>query len=179
MATILDVVKTISQIVGEMGYDGAKTRAGEPVKIGLKREEGDPILDKRMMDGFGVKFNGDQLIVTYHSEILLKDIHRGDLESEVEQRIQDVVDFIKKEYKGTAKAKGSLTLTPVGEVKVRAENSSRIRYWVTAHRAYQIKAEGVDPVKAEPSKSPEAKFKQFIELGGLGGKRPQNDTRKD
>ena len=81
MATILDVVKTISQIVGEMGYDGAKTRAGEPVKIGLKREEGDPILDKRIMDGFGVKFNGDQLIVTYHSEILLKDIHRGDLES--------------------------------------------------------------------------------------------------
>jgi hypothetical protein len=178
MATILEVVQAISQIVGEMGYDGAKTRTGEPVKIGLRREEGNPLLDKRVMDGFGVKFNGDQLIVTYHSELMLNEIYKGNLESEVEQRIQEVVNFIKKEYKGTAKAKGSLTLTPIGEVKVRAENSSRVRYWVTAHRAYQIKAEGVDPVKAESKDSVEAKFKKFVELGGLGGKRPQNDTRK-
>jgi len=181
MATILEVVQAISQIVGEMGYDGAKDREGKPVKIGLRREEGNPLLDKRVMDGFGVKFAGDQLIVTYHSELMLNEIYKGNLESEVEQRIQDVVNFIKKEYKGTAKAKGSLTLTPIGEVKVRAENSSRIRFWVTAHRAYQIKAEGVDPVKAEPRNSVEAKFKEFqkfLELGDLGGKRPPNDTRK-
>lgn len=178
MATILEVVQAISQIVGEMGYDGAKTRSGEPVKIGLRREEGNPLLDKRVMDGFGVKFHGDQLIITYHSELMLNEIYKGNLESEVEQRIQEVANFIKKEYKGTAKAKGSLTLTPIGEVKVRAENSSRVRYWVTAHKAYQIKAEGVDPVKAESKDSVEAKFKQFVELGGLGGKRPTNDTRK-
>jgi hypothetical protein len=167
MATILEVVQTISSIVSELGYDGARNKKGEPVKIGLKREEGNPLLDKRVMDGFGVQFHGDQLIIKYHSEIMLQEIYKGNLESEVEQRIQDVANFIKKEYSGYSKAKGSLTLTPLDEVKVRAENTSRIRYWVTAHR-----------VKGESKDSVDAKFRSFLEQGGLGT-RPKNDTRRD
>ena len=56
MATTIEIVRALSNIVGELGYDGAHHPDGEPVKIGLKREEGHPILDKRVMDGFGVKF---------------------------------------------------------------------------------------------------------------------------
>ncbi len=179
MATILEVVQTISQIVAEQGYDGARNKKGEPVKIGLRREEGNPLLDKRVMDGFGVQFHGDQLIIKYHSEILLKEIYNGNLESEIEQRIQDIANFIKKEYSGYSKAKGSLTLTPLDEVKVRAENTSSIRYWVTAHRAYKIGgAQGTDPVKGESRDSVDAKFRSFLEQGGLGT-RPKNDTRRD
>jgi len=179
MATILEVVQTISQIVAEQGYDGARNKKGEPVKIGLRREEGNPLLDKRVMDGFGVQFHGDQLIIKYHSEILLKEIYNGNLESEIEQRIQDIANFIKKEYSGYSKAKGSLTLTPLDEVKVRAENTSSIRYWVTAHRAYKIGgAQGTDPVKGESKDSVDAKFRSFLEQGGLGT-RPDNDTRRD
>lgn len=176
MATVLEVVQTISQIVAHRGYDGAKDDKGEPVKIGLKREEGNPLLDKRIMDGFGVKFHGDQLIVTYHSEILLSDIYGTKLEEDVDQKIQEVVNFLKKEYKGITKK--ALTLTAIDEVKVRAENSSKVRYWVTAHKAFKMTAEGVDPVKAESKDSVEARFKTFLEQGGLGT-RPKNDTRKE
>lgn len=176
MATVLEVVQTISQIVAERGYDGAKDAKGEPVKIGLKREEGNPLLDKRIMDGFGVKFHGDQLVLTYHSEILLEDIYGTKLEEDVDQKIQEVANFLKKEYKGITKK--NLTLSPVGEVSVRAENSSRVRYWVTAHKAFKMTAEGVDPVKAESKDSVEASFKKFLEQGGLGT-RPDNDTRKE
>ena len=48
------------------------------------------------MDGFGVQFHGDQLIIKYHSEILLKEIYNGNLDSEIEQRIQDIDNFLKK-----------------------------------------------------------------------------------
>jgi hypothetical protein len=32
-------------------------------KIGLRREEGHPIMDSRVMDGFNVRFAGDKMIV--------------------------------------------------------------------------------------------------------------------
>ena len=116
MATVLEVVQTISQIVAHRGYDGAKDDKGEPVKIGLKREEGNPLLDKRIMDGFGVKFHGDQLIVTYHSEILLSDIYGTKLEEDVDQKIQEVVNFLKKEYKGITR--GIVTGKQIGRAHV-------------------------------------------------------------
>ena len=44
MATTLEIVNGISQVLANT-YDGALDENGEPVKIGLKREEGHPILD--------------------------------------------------------------------------------------------------------------------------------------
>jgi hypothetical protein len=175
MATALEIVRTISSIVNEMGHDGALTKDGEPVKIGLKREEGHPILDKRVIDGFGVRFHGDQLIINYQSEILLSEIYKGDLEGDVDQTIQDVAKWIKKEYK---KVTGSpLTLKPASEVYVCAENTSRVRYFVTAHRTYDIGGmKGTDPVKGESKDSIEASFKAFLE--SPKAKRPSNDTRR-
>lgn len=168
-----DVVKAISQIVGEKGYDGAHHKDGTKVQIGLKREEGNPLIDKRVMDGFGVRFDANRLIISYQSEILLSDIYKGDLEAEVEAKIQQVADFIKKEFK---KETGSgLSLTPVDEVKVRAENSSRVRYFVTAHRVYEISSLKVDPVHGPSRDSIEASFKSYLEHGTAP--RPSNDTR--
>ena len=74
MATTYEIVKGISQAMTR-AYDGAHDENGEPVKIGLKREEGNPLIDKRVMDGFGVKFHGNRLMITYHAEIMLKDIY--------------------------------------------------------------------------------------------------------
>ena len=45
---ILDIVRGISSAAA-LGYDGALDSDGQPIKIGLKREEGDPILDKRVI----------------------------------------------------------------------------------------------------------------------------------
>ena len=44
---VLDIVRGISSAVAT-AYDGALDEKGEPIKIGLSREEGNVILDKRI-----------------------------------------------------------------------------------------------------------------------------------
>ena len=60
MATTLEIIRGISQAAAN-AYDGARDENGDPISIGLKREEGDPITDSRIMDGFGVRLHGDLL----------------------------------------------------------------------------------------------------------------------
>ena len=65
MATVLEIVRGLSQAAAN-AYDGALDENGDLLQVGLNREEGHPILDKRVIDGFGVKFAGDKLVVTDH-----------------------------------------------------------------------------------------------------------------
>ena len=167
MATVLDIVRGISQAAAQ-GYDGAHDERysldGEARKIGLKREEGDPIVDSRVVDGFGVKFHGDLLCVSYQSDIRLKEVYAGDIEADVEDMIQKVASFLKKEYK---KITGdSLSLTPEGEVKVMVQNTSKVRVFVNGHRYYKIgNLDGVIPV-AEPSEDRlDKSIRDFLALG--------------
>ena len=64
MASILDIVNGISQALSAKHHGGSE--------IGLKREtedlvQGCSIYDPRVMDGFGVQFQGDLLILKYRS----------------------------------------------------------------------------------------------------------------
>lgn len=139
MATTMEIIRGISQALA-YSYDGGHkesyTDDGEAHSFGLKREEGDPILDKRVMDGFKVKIHGDELHILYHSEVQLKEVHDSNFESELESMINEIAGFIKKEYK---KATGdTLTLTAEGEVNAIVQNTSRVRTWVQANRVYKI-----------------------------------------
>ena len=107
MATTLEIIRGISQAAAN-GYDGARDENGEPISIGLKREEGNPIIDSRVMDGFNCRMHGDLLCLTYQSEIHLRDVHDKNFESDIEQTIQDIANFLKKEYKKITK--NALTL---------------------------------------------------------------------
>jgi len=178
MATVYEIVQGLSQAAAN-AYDGALDESGEPIKAGLQREEGDPILDKRVMDGFGVKFYGNMMCLSYMSEVQLKEVYTAGFESDVEARMSEVVSFLRKEYR---KIRGeSVTLTKEGEVDVRVENSSRVRSWVTAKLHYKIG--GLDEsmeVNAGSDQRPEAQWEKFMSQGGWngdGGKRPDNDTR--
>ena len=137
MATVYEIIQGLSQAAAN-AYDGALDENGEAVKVGLQREEGRPLIDKRVMDGFNVTFYGNMLCLGYHSEVQLREVYANGFEQEVEQNIADIVKFLKKEYK---KITGSgVTLTKAGEIDVRVENSSRIRSWVTAKMHYKIGA---------------------------------------
>ena len=74
MATVYEIVEGLSQAAAN-AYDGATDDKGEPLKAGLQREEGDPILDKRVMDGFGIKFYGNMTCLSYMSEVQLKEVY--------------------------------------------------------------------------------------------------------
>ena len=178
MATVYEIVQGLSQAAAN-AYDGALDESGEPLKAGLKREEGDPILDKRVMDGFNVRFYGNMMCLSYMAEVQIKEEYGKGFESDVESQIAEIVKFLQKEYK---KITGnSVSLTTEGEIDVRVENSSRVRSWVTAKMHYKVG--GLDEsmkVNAGTDARPESKWETFMSQGGWngeGGKRPDNDTR--
>jgi hypothetical protein len=98
MATVYEIVQGLSQAAAN-AYDGALDENGEPLKAGLKREEGDPILDKRVMDGFGVKFYGNMMCLSYQAEVQLKEVYGNGFEEDVEKQLAEIVKFLQKEYK--------------------------------------------------------------------------------
>jgi len=178
MATVYEIVQGLSQAAAN-AYDGALDENGESLNTGLQREDGDPILDKRVMDGFNVKFYGNMMCLSYMSEVQLKEVYASGFESDVEQRMADIAAFLKREYKKITGS--SVSLTTEGEIDVRVENSSRVRSWVTAKLHYKVGGLNEDmAVAAEIDTKPEAKWQSFVDQGGWNGKggtRPDNDTR--
>jgi len=135
MATVYEIVQGLSQAAAN-AYDGATTDDGEQLNAGLQREEGDPILDKRVMDGFGVRFYGNMMCLTYHSEVQLKEVYASGFEGDVEQRVADIASFLKKEYK--AITGDSLSLKEDGPANIHLQHMSRVRSWVQANKVYAI-----------------------------------------
>ena len=171
MATISDVINGISQALSN-NYDGAADENGEPVKSGLKREDGNPILDSRVIDGFNARIQGDTLILTYSLETKIKEVHDSSFESDIESTISDLTKHLKKEYKS---ATGSaLQLTKDGEVDILVQYISKIRTSVTAVQKFKLTS-GL--LEEEPERKLDDTFKKFLELGG-NAKRPQNDKSK-
>jgi len=76
MATVYEIIQGINQAAAN-AYDGAHderySHDGKARKAGLKREEGDPITDSRVMDGFNVRLSGNKLVLSYQAEITMKD----------------------------------------------------------------------------------------------------------
>jgi hypothetical protein len=172
MASILDVIKGLNQAAAN-AYDGYDHM---DEKIGLKREEGNPIVDSRLIDGFAVRFAAKNMIVTYQSEIPLKEVHpRNQFENDIEMRFGDIVKFLKKEYKKVTKE--SVTLTEIAPADIMVQSTSRVRNWVQASKQYQIgSVDGVDPVKGSSEDRLEDNIKKFMELSS--DKRPSNDKAK-
>ena len=165
MATTLEIINGISQVLSN-SYDGALDESGEPVKIGLRREEGNPLIDARIMDGFAAHISGDRLHIKYHAEIPLKEVHSNGFEGEMESMVEKVKSFIQKEYNKVMKS--SLSLSDPSEVDVLVEYISRIRCSVKVHKCYKIGGvqseandQGIEGREIDPD------FDKMIKLGGL------------
>ena len=181
MATALEIVRGISQVLAN-SHDGALDENGEPIKIGLKREEGNPITDSRIIDGFGCTIAGDRLRISYHYECKLKEVHQNGFENELASMINKVKNFIAKEYK---KVTGdALSLTKDGEIDVLVQSISRVRTDVRANQHYKIGkmgdvlgVEGVERGKDPHIKDFESAVKNFMATAKEqypGTKKPKN-----
>ena len=165
MATTLEIIDCISQVLSNT-YDGALDESGEPIKIGLRREEGNPLVDQRVMDGFGAFISGDRLHIKYHTEIPLKEVHSNGFEGEMESMVEKVKAFIQKEYKKTKKS--ALSLSDPSEVDVLVEYISRIRCSVKVHKCYKIAALASESNTPESEERPtDPAFAKMVALGGL------------
>ena len=176
MATVYEIIQGLAQAAAN-SYDGALGEDYEPANDGiLRREEGDALIDQRVMDGFNVKFYGNMMCLTYQSEVQLKEVYASGFEQEIDQRLTDISGWLKKEYK---KITGeSVTLTEEGEIDVMVQNSSRVRSWVQAKKHYKVG--GLDKEMNDTQESTdrvESSWKTFLDQGGWQGKRPKNDTR--
>ena len=175
----LEIIRDLSQAAGYM-YDGAVDENGEPLKMGLKRDDLSST-NRKYIDGGKFRFAGNKIIVTYEAEIRLPDVYKKGIngfQNEMDSMIQNLVKQLKKNYRSVAKK--SITLTPEGDgAKVDVAYINRHRTLVQAIRAYKIgglseilAATGAEVNEREMSDN----YKKFLEQGGFG-KRPKNDTR--
>ena len=175
----LKIVQGIAQAAAN-AYDGSHDERyaadGKARKIGLNREEGDPILDKRVMDGFKVKFSGDSMCIVYQSDIQLKEIYAGGFEDEMERRLNDIKKFLQKEYKAVTGESVSITPAKDEEIKVLAQSVSRVRSFVQAYRWYKISGVDAEPILSPSEDRVDNAIRNF--LSQSSNKRPKNDTRK-
>jgi len=180
MATVYEIVQGLAQAAAN-AYDGALGEDYEPVNDGiLRREEGNALIDQRVMDGFNVKFYGNMMCLSYQSEVQLKEVVAAGFEGEIDQRLTDIAGWLKKEYK---KITGnSVSLTEEGECDIIVQNTSRVRTWVQANKHYKVGglSEEMNDDNSGNTDPVEAKWKSFLDQGGWNGKggtRPDNDTR--
>jgi hypothetical protein len=181
MATTLEIIQGIAQAAAN-AYDGSHVGkynvGGEDKKIGLRREEGDPILDSRVVDGFKVKFKGNKLCVNYQSEISMKEVHKGGkFESEMESVMADIIKFLKKEYKTITG--NTLSLKPVDEVNIFVQPISRTRTDLSMYQEFEITSldKSVIAIGLPSEDITREITKKFLSMGREKAKKPQNDKR--
>jgi len=164
---MLDIIRGIAQAAANINAVKGSSYNGRTLEqdIGLKRNEELTIHDKRVRDGFNVKFGDDHLCVAYQSDIELKELHEpGKFEDEMERVMKEIVSFLKKEYK--AVTGNSLSLSPQGDVDVLVQSTSNVRSFINAKKYYKIG--GIDST-AEEERTIDAKFQKFLEQGGWKG----------
>ena len=173
-STTLEIIQGLAQAAAN-AYDGAHDERfsldGQARKVGLRREEGCPIMDKRVNDGFSIKFYTNTVCINYQSDERLKDVSDPKYEQEIERMLNEVKKFLQKEYKSITG--NGITLTKKGEPKILVQSVSNVRTFVQAYQHYKISG-----IKDEESYDPSVRdvTRKFLEQNST--KRPQNDKRK-
>jgi hypothetical protein len=176
-STTLEIIQGLNQAAAN-GYDGAHderyVRDGEAKKIGLSRENGCPLMDSRVIDGFFVKFYDNKMCLGYQSDVLLRDVYAGGFETEIDRKMNEIKKFLQKEYKAITGS--SVTLTKDGEANIIVQSTSRVRTFVNAKQHYKISGVGELPRLDPHIENTRDVTRKFLEQ--FSDKRPTNDARK-
>ncbi len=175
--TTLEIIQGLAQAAANT-YDGAHDKRfsydGEERSVGLKREEGCALMDKRVMDGFKVRFYADSMILSYHGEVMLKEVYGRNFEQDIESMLNDIKKFLQKEYrKVTGK---SVSLTAKSEPNILVQSTSRVRSFVEAQQHFKIGGIEAMPILEPSIDATRDVTRKFLQQ--FSDKRPQNDTRK-
>ena len=102
MSSTYQIVQGLAQAAAN-AYDGAHDERyaldGQARKVGLNREQGHPILDKRVNDGFSVKFYGNSMIINYQSDVRLQEVKDPKYDQEIARRLNEIKKFLQRDYK--------------------------------------------------------------------------------
>lgn len=160
----LEVIRAIGQAAAN-AYDGALDDKGEPIVVGLSRDVGNPTIDSRIVDGFKVKMVGQQLMISYQSDVFLKDVHDKGFENDLERKMGDIVSYLKKEFKKITKK--ALNLKSLGDVDALVQQTSRVRVFVVATKTFEVgNLSSVDAVEGDSTvKNLNRNFQDFLAEG--------------
>lgn len=128
MSDMLEIVNGISQAIS-MKHDGGD-------KFGLEREKETSMYDKRDMDGFGVSFHGNYITVKYHLDLPIEKFHGIDYQTEIKQKMTNLVDKIESNFKSVKKK--SLKLKKCGDLDTVVQTPNRRRVFVNAAQTYEF-----------------------------------------
>jgi len=174
---ILEIIRGLAEAASN-AYDGAHMENysldGQVRKVGLKREEGIPLLDKRVIDGFKVKFYADSMIINYQSDVRMKDLKENGFENDIVRTINEVKKFLQKEYKTITG--NSVSLTAKGEPQIIVQTTSNVRTFVQAYQHYKIGGLVMDQINAPSEDLTRDITKKFLQAAKA--KRPSNETIK-
>lgn len=175
-STTLEIIQGLSQAAAN-AYDGSGneryTLHDQAKKVGLNREEGRPLIDKRVNDGFSVKFYGDSMIITYQSDVRLKEVKDDKYDQEIARMLNEIKKFLQREYKSITG--NSVTLRSKGEPQILVQSTSRVRTFVQAYQHFKISGVDSEPY-LQPSEDNTREITRKF-LSQFSDKRPSNDTR--
>jgi len=176
MSSTYQIVQGLAQAAAN-AYDGAHDERyaldGQARKVGLNREQGHPILDKRVNDGFSVKFYGNSMIINYQSDTRLEDVKDPKYDQEIARMLNEIKKFLQREYK--ALTGNSVRLTAKGEAQILVQSTSRVRTFVQAYQHYKISGVDSEPILEPSIDATREVTRKFLEQ--FSDKRPSNDTR--
>tara|TARA_R110002110_G_scaffold75044_3_gene198458 strand:- start:1082 stop:1627 length:546 start_codon:yes stop_codon:yes gene_type:complete len=178
MATVYEIIQGINQAAANAGWDGAHEENlqadGKARDAGLERQNGHYINDRRVMDGFNVTFHGPLLRIKYQSEIRIKEVQDKGFEDEIIRRLQEIVKFLKKEYKVITG--DTLTLTIEGEHHIIVQRISNYRTDCQAHCDYRIGGltDVIEVNKGSDEDRLDKAVRDFLSLGRDKAKKPSN-----
>jgi len=150
-AGIYAVVQALHQAASN-AYPGALDKKGEP-------REDLPI--GKTNSGFKISIGANRLIVKYQEELTLAMVQNKNFEYEVEQKMADIVSYLKREYKAiTGKP---VSLKKDGKIDILVQSMNRFRSWVNAKQSFIIG--NVDDSTCEPEKKLNEAIKAFFSAG--------------
>jgi hypothetical protein len=175
----LEIIQGLAQAAAN-AYDGSHDerfmRDGEAKKVGLRREEGCPIMDSRVMDGFKVKFSGDSICINYQSDIRLKEVYGGKFEADITRMLNEIKKFLQKEYKAITGKSITLKADKDSEPSILVQSTSNVRSFVNAYQWFKISKIDSEPILNPSEDRTDKAIRDFLALHST--KRPKNDKRK-
>ena len=132
-------------------------------------------MDKRVMDGFSVSFYGNKMCIKYQSDIFLREVYAQDFEAEIERRLNEVKNFLQKEYRVVTGK--SVSLAADGESQMIVQSTSRVRSFVQAYQHYKISGVKEEPILDPAVEDSRAITRKFLEQV-KAAKRPSNEYIK-
>jgi len=106
------------------------------------------------------------MVLGYEANVRLSDVYAVGFEEECERKIQQIADFLKKEYKVITST--SLKLSPQGEAICIVQNTSRVRTFVLCHKLFKIGGmQGVETLGEAVTDPLAVNYHKFLKEGGF------------